>query len=198
VTSPLSSSATRRFTSVTQAASASSSTSVPRLSSNEPASAARASVGSARVRVVISLPGDELESRKAKIERGTADSGAPFPPARAEFTRRDTRTNVRRSVCSAIEKSLSALHFVRCHRTAFCAARVSVPARVGVTVGSKWGVSDPGSPAPFFAPGPVHEGSLTPHLHVSFVRLANASSRSCAASGRVPVRCQVSTATCVL
>ena len=44
-TAPLSSSATRRFTSVAQAASASSSTSVSRLSSNEPASAARASVG---------------------------------------------------------------------------------------------------------------------------------------------------------
>ena len=47
LTLPLSSSATRRFTSVAQAASASSSTSVSRLSSKEPASAARASVGSA-------------------------------------------------------------------------------------------------------------------------------------------------------
>jgi len=44
-TAPLSSSATRRFTSVAHAASASSSTSASRLSSNDPASAVRASVG---------------------------------------------------------------------------------------------------------------------------------------------------------
>src|SRR5262245_1605293 len=46
-TAPLSRSATRRFTSVAHAASASSSTSVSRLSSSDPARAARASVGSA-------------------------------------------------------------------------------------------------------------------------------------------------------
>src|SRR5687768_5345477 len=54
LTAPLSSSATRRFTSVAQAASASSSTSVSRLSSNDPASAARASVGCARASFRIS------------------------------------------------------------------------------------------------------------------------------------------------
>src|SRR5213078_991056 len=47
LTAPLSSSPTRRFTSVAHAASASSSTSVSRLSSSDPARAARASVGSA-------------------------------------------------------------------------------------------------------------------------------------------------------
>src|SRR5262249_42798776 len=45
-TTPLSSSATHRFTSVARAASASWSTVVPRLSSSDPARAARASVGS--------------------------------------------------------------------------------------------------------------------------------------------------------
>lgn len=47
LTAPLSSSARRRFTSVAQAASTSSSTSVSRLSSNDSAIAARASPGSA-------------------------------------------------------------------------------------------------------------------------------------------------------
>jgi hypothetical protein len=47
VSCPPSNSATRRFTSVAHAASASSSTSVSRLSSSDPARAARASVGSA-------------------------------------------------------------------------------------------------------------------------------------------------------
>ena len=54
LTAPLSSSVTRRVTSVAQAASASSSTSASRLSSNEPAIAARASVGSARASFRIS------------------------------------------------------------------------------------------------------------------------------------------------
>jgi hypothetical protein len=47
LTAPLSSSATRRFTSITQAASSSSSTSAPRLSSKDAASAARSSLGCA-------------------------------------------------------------------------------------------------------------------------------------------------------
>ena len=119
------------------------------------------------------------QNHESEEKTGDRELGRTGPPTRVQFAHRGTRANVRPSAGRAIEKSLSALHFVRSYRAALCAARVSVPAGVGVTVAGKWGVSDPRSSAPFFAPRPVQQGSLTPHLRVSFVRLHSASTWSC-------------------
>ena len=94
----------RRFTSVAHAASASSSTSVSRLSSNDPASAARASVGSASASfrisagsrfMVLILPAQALsdtrssgpalasQSRTADAARGAATKGGGCRPNRS-------------------------------------------------------------------------------------------------------------------
>jgi hypothetical protein len=82
----------------------------------------------------------------------------------------DMLTDVLRKFCGAIQKSLSVWHFVRCHRAAFYADRVCVLAGVGVTVGGKWGVSDPLRLPPIVVPSPSRKGSLTPHLRVVVVR----------------------------
>ena len=99
---------------------------------------------------------------------------------RMQFARRDTHAGALRREREAIPNSFPVLHFARRHRAALYAARVVAGAGISVTVGDERGVSDPHLAAPFFAPGPVLRGSLTPHLRVSFVRLHSASSLSCA------------------
>jgi hypothetical protein len=62
---------------------------------------------------------------------------------------------------------------------AFC-RRCRSPRRCRSRAERQWGVSDPHSAAPFFAPRPVRRGSLTPRLHVAVVR------RNCAPSVTLP------------
>jgi hypothetical protein len=53
---------------------------------------------------------------------------------------------------------------------ALCAAGLESGAAVAAEQSGEWGVSDPHFAAPFFAPRPALRGSLTPHVHVAFVR----------------------------
>ena len=48
--------------------------------------------------------------------------------------------------------------------------RSRVGAAVAVEQSGEWGVSDPHLAAPFFAPRPARRGSLTPDVHVTFIR----------------------------
>jgi hypothetical protein len=117
----------------------------------------------------ISPPRCEADSPKRRESGGNANSGAVVPAARVEFERRDTRTNVRRSVCSAIVKSLSALHFLRRHRAALCRPRLGPP-RCRCHCRWQVGRERPPLPPPGPGPGPCREGSLTPQMHVAIVR----------------------------
>ena len=60
------------------------------------------------------------------------------------------------------------------NRAAPFAARVVVGAIVGSSDGGIWGVSDPLCHPPITVPGRVFGGSLTPQLHVTFVRRSRA------------------------
>jgi hypothetical protein len=66
--------------------------------------------------------------------------------------------------------SLPVYYFAERRWAALYAARVQTRAVVAVVQGGKWGVSDPHFADPFFAPRRVRRGSLTPHLHASFVQ----------------------------
>jgi hypothetical protein len=61
-------------------------------------------------------------------------------------------------------------NFTTVNRAALFAARVTVGAAVGSSDGGIRGVSDPLCHPPDSVPGPVGRGSLTPQMHVTFVR----------------------------
>ena len=61
-------------------------------------------------------------------------------------------------------------NFTAVNRAALFAARVAVGAAVSSSDGGIWGVSDPLCHPPISVPRPVGRGSLTPQMHVAFVR----------------------------
>jgi hypothetical protein len=92
---------------------------------------------------VISLACDEPESRKRRENGGTRlrEHRSPHLDAIRTF---DTLT-IALAKRLAVRSRSHSLHCTSsgCQRAALCAARVSVRETVGVTVGCKWGVSDP-------------------------------------------------------
>ena len=82
----------------------------------------------------------------------------------AEYKDRIVRVrNHGRSIFLPICSFPSAAGGARCRRPTLGAA-------VAAEQSGQWGVSDPHLAAPFFAPRLARRGSLTPHMHVTFVR----------------------------
>ena len=103
--------------------------------------------------------------------RGTANSGAPVPLVRVQVARGGTiATDFEQAAAQSRSNSHCCTSFDLGGRRSVPPQSQSVNVSAPLSVG-KWGVSDPRSPAPYFAPGPVQRGSLTPPLRVSLVRL---------------------------